>query len=78
MSPKSSNLLQELTDGIMELQHKLEDFRQKIGENQKVLEQYAEALTEVTVARVAINRLASVYNQEFTSGNDNKNNESPA
>jgi uncharacterized coiled-coil DUF342 family protein len=58
---------QELIDCIMELQRKLKDVELRIGSNQNVKDSYNEASSKVAEAREAINRFASVYNEEYTT-----------
>lgn len=60
-----ANWQQGLIDCIIELQHKLEDSKQKIGDNEEVNKIYFETLTKVVAAREAINHFAWFYNKGY-------------
>jgi hypothetical protein len=49
---------------IIELQRKLEDIKDKLGNSQKVREQYKETMDKVSLAREAIGDLVMIYNSE--------------
>jgi uncharacterized coiled-coil DUF342 family protein len=59
---KGGNWQQELLNGILDVQRKLEDAKSHSNKNQEVHKVYQEALDAVQGAREAINRLAGVYN----------------
>jgi uncharacterized coiled-coil DUF342 family protein len=59
---KGSNWQQELLNGILDVQRKLEDAKSHSNKNQEVHEVYQEALDAVQGARNAINRFTATYN----------------
>lgn len=59
-----SNWQQEFLDLSEQLDRKLDDAKTRMtNKNQKVQDQYSEAVTKVKAAREAVHRLAAYYNE---------------
>jgi hypothetical protein len=57
------NWQNELTKyGIEDVERKLQDAKERIGNNQELMKLYQEALDSVSQAREAINRFVGTYN----------------
>jgi uncharacterized protein YihD (DUF1040 family) len=60
----ATNRLQELLDGIIDYQRRLQNARTHVGTNPKVQEEYENAIKSVENAREAVHRLGAVFNKE--------------
>jgi hypothetical protein len=60
-----SNWQQELLSGIIDFQRKLEDAKDRVGNNPEVKKTYQEALDAVSKARECVHRFAGTFNQEY-------------
>jgi hypothetical protein len=59
------NWLQEITNGILDVQQKLEIARPHLGNNPKVLEDYETALKSVRATRADLDHFAGVFDAEY-------------
>ena len=60
----------ELIDGILAIQRKLEEIKDKIGDDQKVQEQYEKAMSQVVATRIAIHRLIALCDKKYESADE--------
>jgi len=60
----------ELIGGIIAIQRKLEDLKDKISDDQKINEQYEKVVSQVSATRIAIHRLIALCDKGYESADE--------